>query len=101
MNEDFAGLWKHKYDQDPVCVKSSIGYVMTLGGCSLHWVSNLQTDISLSTLESEYIYLSEAVHDLIIGAIDGTPLVTGKIIVYFALKKYCPGHARRAFFNHR
>ena len=26
---DFAGLWKYEDDQDPVCVKSRIGFVVT------------------------------------------------------------------------
>ena len=42
-----------------MCVKSRTGYIMTLGGCPFHWVSKLQTEISLSTLESEYIDLSQ------------------------------------------
>ena len=53
MDTDFAGLWKHEDDQDPVCAKSRTGYVMNLGGCPLHWVSKLQIEISLSTLEYE------------------------------------------------
>ena len=62
---DFAGLWSHESDQDPVCVKSRTGYVMTLGGCPLVWASKLQTEISLSTLEAEYIALSTAMRELI------------------------------------
>ena len=38
VDADFAGLWKHKDDQDSVFVKSSTGYVMTLVGCPLYWV---------------------------------------------------------------
>jgi hypothetical protein len=40
---DFAGLWNHGDDQDPVCVKSRTGY--------LTWVFKLQTEIALSTIE--------------------------------------------------
>ena len=32
---------------------------------SIHWVSKLQTEISISTMEAEYIALSMAMHDLI------------------------------------
>jgi hypothetical protein len=35
VDADFAGLWNYKSDQDPVCVKSHTGYVMTLGGCPI------------------------------------------------------------------
>jgi hypothetical protein len=61
VDADFAGLWNHEDDQDPVCVKSRTGYVITLGGCPVLWVSKLQTEIALSTLESEYIALSQAI----------------------------------------
>jgi hypothetical protein len=62
---DFAGLWGNEDSQDAVCVKSRTGYVLTLGGCPLLWVSRLQSEIALSTLESEYISLSQAMRDLI------------------------------------
>jgi hypothetical protein len=62
---DFARLWNYEDDQDPVCVKSCTGYVLMLAGCPLIWVSMLQTKIALSTLESEYIALSTAIHESI------------------------------------
>jgi hypothetical protein len=62
---DFAGLWNYEDDQDPVCVKSRTGYILTLAGCPLTWASKLQTEIALSTLESEYIALSTAIRELI------------------------------------
>ena len=65
VDADFAGLWKHESDQDPVCVKSRTGYVITLGGCPVIWVSKLQTEIALSTLEAEYIALSSSMRDLV------------------------------------
>ena len=60
VDTDFAGLWSYEDDQDPVCVKSRTGYVITLGNCPLMWTSKLQTEIALSTLEAEYIALSQA-----------------------------------------
>jgi hypothetical protein len=65
VDADFAGLWNHEDDQDPVCVKSRTGYLITLGSCPVTWVSKLQTEIALSTLESEYIALSQAMRDLL------------------------------------
>jgi hypothetical protein len=35
VDADFAGLWNHEDDQDPVCVKSRTGYVITLGECPI------------------------------------------------------------------
>ena len=62
---DFAGLWRHEDEQDPVCVKSRTGYVITLSGCPLLWASKLQREIALSTAEAEYIALSTALRDLL------------------------------------
>ena len=65
VDADFAGLWNYENDQDPVCVKSRSGFVMTLGGCPIQWSSKLQTEIALSTTEAEYIALSQAMRELI------------------------------------
>jgi hypothetical protein len=65
VDADFAGLWSHEDDQDPVCVKSRTGYVITLGGCPISWSSKLQTEIALSTTEAEFIALSQAMRELI------------------------------------
>ncbi len=65
MDADFAGLWGCEDDQDPVCVRSRTGFVMTLADCPVHWVSKLQTVQSLSTLESEYVALAEAMREFV------------------------------------
>ena len=62
---DFAGLYGVENEQDPVCVKSRTGYVLFLGGCPISWCSKLQTEIALSTLEAEYIALSQAMRELL------------------------------------
>ena len=61
----FARIWKHEDDQYPMCMKSSSGYVMTLGGCKFHWLSNIHKYLSISTLESEYIDLYQVMRDLL------------------------------------
>jgi hypothetical protein len=58
VDANFAGLQNYESNQDPVCVKSRTGYVMTLGGCPIQWSSKLQTEIAFSTTEAEYITLS-------------------------------------------
>ena len=55
---DFAGLWGHEHPQDPHCACSCTGYVITLCGCTVVWSSKLQTEIALSTMESEYVALA-------------------------------------------
>ena len=65
VDADFAGLWNVEHEQDPVCVKSRAGFLLTLGGCLLLWVSKLQTEVALSTTEAEYIAMSQAMRELI------------------------------------
>ena len=62
---DFAGLYGIKNEQEPVCVKSRTGYVLFLGGCPISWTSKLQNEIALSTLEADYIALSQAIRELL------------------------------------
>jgi hypothetical protein len=64
VDADWAGLWQVETDQDPTCVKSRTGYVLELSGCPLSWTSKLQSEIALSTMESEYIALSTAMREL-------------------------------------
>jgi len=59
VDADFAGLYKREPDHNPNAVRSRTGYIITLGGAPLLWKSQLQTEISLSTLEAEYSALSQ------------------------------------------
>jgi hypothetical protein len=65
VDADFAGLWSREDVQDPVSVKSRTGYVLCLSGCPVLWISKLQSDIALSTMEAEYNALSMAMKDLL------------------------------------
>ena len=65
VDADFAGLYNVEHQNDPVCVKSRTGFVLTLGGCPLLWSSKLQTEIALSTTEAEYIALSQSMRALL------------------------------------
>ena len=65
VDADFAGQWNVENPEDPLCVKSQMGYVLLVGNCPVHWVSKLQSEISVSTMEAEYISLSMAMRDLI------------------------------------
>jgi hypothetical protein len=46
-------------------VLSQTGYIITLAGAPIHWVSKLQTEIALSTTEAKYIALSTCARELI------------------------------------
>jgi hypothetical protein len=48
-----------------MCAKSRTGFVFTIAGCPLIWVSKMQTEIALLTMESKYVALSQAMRELI------------------------------------
>jgi hypothetical protein len=54
---DFAGLYGYEDNNDPVCVRSCTGYVITVAGCPIYWSSKLQTKTTTSTMEAEVIAL--------------------------------------------
>jgi hypothetical protein len=65
VNADFAGLYKCDPDASPTSTKSHLGFIISHGGVSLVWCSQLKLEISLSTLESEYSSLLQAMHTLL------------------------------------
>ncbi len=65
VDADFAGLWTYEDVQDPTCVRSRTGYIIKLGNTPVVWASRLQTEVAMSTMESEYIALSTAMRALL------------------------------------
>ena len=65
VDADFAGAWDKEDCTDPSSVYSHTGYVIMYTRCPILWVSRLQTEVELSTMEAEYIALSQAMRDLI------------------------------------
>jgi len=65
VNADFAGMWHREYSELRECALSRTGYVITHCGCPVHWASKLQSEIALSTTDSEYIALSMASRELL------------------------------------
>ncbi len=45
--------------------RSTIGYVFTIGGTIVSWISRLQRVVALSTVEVEYVALTEASKEMI------------------------------------
>jgi len=62
---DFARLWGAEDKDDPTCVKSWTGNLLTLGDVPIIWMSKLQMEIALSTAKSEYISLSTGMWTLL------------------------------------
>ncbi len=61
VDANFAGLYRQDPDDSPTSAKSRLRYIISLGGVPLVWKSQLQSEISLSTQESEYSALSQAI----------------------------------------
>ena len=63
---DFIGNYnKNTSPSDPSTAKSRTGYIIFLCGCSIVWASKLQSCIALSSRESEYYALSQALQEVI------------------------------------
>lgn len=65
VDASFAGDWLKERADDPLTVLSRTGYVIFYKNCPVIWVSKMQTEITLSTTESEYVALSQALRDVI------------------------------------
>ena len=65
VDASFAGEWNSTWSDEPSSVMSRTGYVIMFARCPIIWCSKLQTEIALSTTESEYIALSQSLRDVI------------------------------------
>ena len=61
---DFAGMYGHEVITDPSCVKSRIGFIITVACCPVLWVSKLQQETALLTMEAEIIALGHSCREL-------------------------------------
>jgi hypothetical protein len=65
VDADFCGNWNPETAiDDPSTAKSRTGYVIKYAGCPIVWQSKLQTEVTLSTTEAEYVALSTALRDV-------------------------------------
>ena len=65
VDADFAGGWSSGEYKNPEFVLSRTVFVIVYAGYPLTWSSKLQTEIALSTTESEHIVLSQAMQETI------------------------------------
>ena len=61
---NFAGLYGYEKPNDPACAKSRTGFLITVSDCPMVWVSKLQTETAMSTMEAEIIALSHCCREL-------------------------------------
>lgn len=66
VDADFAGGFQKDGDvQDPSTARSRTGFVIFVLGVPVVFVSRLQNEVALSTMESEYVSLSTAARDVL------------------------------------
>jgi len=61
---DFAGLYGYELNTDPACAKSRTGFLITVSDCPMVWISKLQTETALSTMEAEINALAHCCREL-------------------------------------
>ena len=62
---DFQGYVDLDFVGDIDTKQSTIGYVLTIGGAAVSWVSQLQKVNALSTIEVEYVAAIEVAKEII------------------------------------
>jgi hypothetical protein len=65
VDADFSGNWDPKESQDRDTARSRHGYILMYAGCAVLWKAQMQTEIALSSTESEYTGLSYGLRDTI------------------------------------
>ena len=65
VDADFAGNWDRDNSLHPDTARSRHGYIVKFLNCPIIWKSQLQTEIALSSSESEYTGLSYALKEVI------------------------------------
>ena len=65
VDADFVGGWSKDDAGNPDNVLSRTGFIIMYAGFPLIWASRMQTEIALSTAESEYIACSTAMRDVL------------------------------------
>ena len=65
VDADFSGNWDPKESHNADTARSRHGYIIMYKGCPITWKSQMQTEIALSSTESEYTGLSYALREAI------------------------------------
>ena len=66
VDADFSGNWDPKApEMDRDTARSRHGYIVMYQGCPIIWKSQMQTEICMSSTESEYVGLSYALREVI------------------------------------
>jgi hypothetical protein len=65
VDADFSGNWDQRESWDRDTARSRHGYIVKYNDCPLLWKSQMQTEIALSSTESEYTGMSYGLREVI------------------------------------
>jgi hypothetical protein len=66
VDASFVGDWDPETAEwDSETAKSRMGYIFMFAGCPILWTSRVQSEVALSTTESEYIAISSATREVL------------------------------------
>ena len=65
VDSDFLGGWNQEDGREPGSLLSRTGYVFTYDNCPIIWAGQLQTEITLRTIEVGYIALSQTMRGVL------------------------------------
>ena len=66
VDTDFAGNWAKSDSGNRDNARSRHGYFITYKNCPIMWKLQLKGEIALSSTESEYIWISYGLRDVIV-----------------------------------
>ena len=64
VDTDFAGGQSTNKSDNPALVYSRTGYIIKIKNCPILWASKLQSEISFTKTEAEYIALSQSMREI-------------------------------------
>ena len=65
VDASFFSGWRPDDAHNATNILSQTGYILYYTSCLVHWCSKMETEIALSTVESKYIALSQAMQETI------------------------------------
>ena len=66
VDADFIGLYSAEDHSNSDSARSRTGFIVKLSGCPLYWFTKLQSIITCSTTEAEYVALSTSLRTLLV-----------------------------------
>eukprot|EP00957_Ditylum_brightwellii_P156915 11942439-Ditylum_brightwellii.AAC.1 len=93
VDASFVGEWNSACSEESTSVLSRTGYIIKYANCPIIWSSKLQTEITMSTTEAEYVALSQAIREVIplmqlLNEVKGSIRITNEELPEFKCKAF-------------